>query len=76
MAKKNKRFIQVHSEGVMLVNQVIADAVTGVQYLVTQNGSGVAVCLLVNAEGKPLLLDPSQCEDDTIDLRDNGPKPN
>ena len=57
MAKTEKRFVEVYREGIMEPVQIIADRVTGVQYLLFSNASGPAVSVLMNADGKPLLAE-------------------
>ena len=53
---KEKRFEKVHSEdGFLAAMEIWADTQTGVQYLVHVAGSGAAMTVLVDAEGKPIL---------------------
>ena len=52
---KEKRFEKVHSDGAMSGCEIWADTQTGVQYLVHVAGSGAAMTVLVDAEGKPIL---------------------
>ena len=52
---KEKRFEKVHSDGAMSGCEIWVDTQTGVQYLVHVAGSGAAMTVLVDAEGKPIL---------------------
>lgn len=53
---KQKRFEKVYSEdGFLAAMEIWADTQTGVQYLVHVAGSGAAMTVLVDAEGKPIL---------------------
>lgn len=57
MAKREDRFQLIQQEGNGLTGpqiQVLLDTVTGVQYLLTQYGSGVGLCPLLDRDGKPL----------------------
>ena len=53
--KKEKRFVEVSSEGVAPVKQVIVDNQTGVNYLMVYFTYGVAVTPLLNPDGSPIV---------------------
>lgn len=54
MAKKEERFVQVHSEN--FGSQVIlVDKVTGVNYLFVQSGYAGGLTPLVNRDGTPVI---------------------
>ena len=57
MAKKeNERFVKVLDEsGIITCSEVWVDTQTGVQYLYHCAGNSGGMCMLVDAEGKPLL---------------------
>ena len=52
---KEKRFEKVHSDGAMSGCEIWVDTRTGVQYFFHQSGYAGGMCVLVDAEGKPLL---------------------
>ena len=52
---KGKRFEKVHSDGAMSGCEIWVDTRTGVQYFFRQSGYAGGMCVLVDAEGKPLL---------------------
>ena len=54
MAKKEKRFVKVHSED-MGCKVILVDRVTGVNYLFVQSGYAGGLTVLVDAEGKPIV---------------------
>ena len=51
----SERFIKVHGEGFMNVSEIWVDIHTGVQYFFHGGGNAGGMCVLVDAEGKPLL---------------------
>ena len=54
MAKKEERFIQIHSEN--FGGQIIlVDKVTGVNYLVVQSGYAGGLTPLLNRDGTPVI---------------------
>ena len=56
MTKKEQRFIKVAEEsGIINNSEVWADTQTGVQYFYHACGSSGGMCVLVDAEGRPLL---------------------
>lgn len=62
MAKKNERFIRVHSEN-MGCEQILVDKKTGVNYLFVQSGYAGGLTVLLNADGKPVVTPISQIEE-------------
>ena len=54
MAKKDERFIKVHSEA-MGGRMILVDKVTGVNYLFVSVGYGGGLTPLLDREGKPIL---------------------
>ena len=61
MAKKEKRFIKVHSEGMGGV-EIWVDKKTGVNYLFKSSGYAGGICPLIDAEGKPVVTHVSGAE--------------
>ena len=54
MAKKEDRFIKVHSEA-MGGRMILVDKVTGVNYLFVSVGYGGGLTPLLDREGKPII---------------------
>ena len=54
MAKKQERFIRVHSEN-MGSEQILVDRVTGINYLFVQSGYAGGLTVLLDAYGKPVV---------------------
>lgn len=54
MAKKEERFIRVHSEN-LGSEQIIVDRLTGVNYLFVQNGYAGGLTVLLDRNGKPVI---------------------
>ena len=54
MAKKEERFIKVHSEA-MGGRMILVDKVTGVNYLFVSMGYGGGLTPLLDREGKPII---------------------
>ena len=54
MAKKEDRFVKVHSEA-MGGRIILVDKVTGVNYLFVQNGYAGGLTPLLDREGKPII---------------------
>ncbi|MEA4970786.1 MAG: DUF6440 family protein [Candidatus Pelethousia sp.] len=56
MSKENDRFLRVHRdsrwEG---TNEIWVDRKTGVNYLYHSAGYGAGLCVLLDAEGKPVI---------------------
>lgn len=53
--KENNRFEEVYKQGKFTVSKVIRDNETGVLYLVHQEGYGMGLTVMVDAEGKPIV---------------------
>lgn len=62
MAKKEERFIRIHSEN-MGCEQILIDKKTGVNYLFVQSGYAGGLTVLVDATGKPIVTPVSQYEE-------------
>ena len=54
MAKKEERFIKVHSEA-MGSRMILVDKVTGVNYLFVSSGYAGGLTPLLDREGKPVI---------------------
>ena len=54
MAKKEDRFVKVHSEA-MGGRMILVDKVTGVNYLFVSVGYGGGLTPLLDREGKPII---------------------
>ena len=54
MAKKDERFIQVHSEN-LGSQMILVDKVTGVNYLFVQSGYAGGLTPLLNRDGTPVV---------------------
>ena len=54
MAKKEDRFVKVHSEA-MGGRIILVDKVTGVNYLFVQSGYAGGLTPLLDREGKPII---------------------
>ena len=54
MAKKDKRFIKVHSEA-MGGRMILVDSVTGVNYLFVSEGYSGGLTPLLNRDGTPVV---------------------
>ena len=56
MEKEGRRFQQVHKEGGLTFrSEVWVDRETGVNYFFHADGNSGGMCVLVDAEGKPIL---------------------
>ena len=55
MAKEEKRFVKIWSEGAFGSNEIWVDKKTGVNYLVTQSGYSGGMTVLVDANGEPII---------------------
>ena len=62
MARKEERFIRVHSEN-MGCEQILVDKKTGVNYLFVQSGYAGGLTVLVDANGKPIVTPVSQYQE-------------
>ena len=54
MAKKDERFIKIHSEA-MGGRMILVDKVTGVNYLFVSSGYAGGLTPLLDREGKPIV---------------------
>ena len=54
MAKKDERFVKIHSEA-MGGRMILVDKVTGVNYLFVQSGYAGGLTPLLDREGKPII---------------------
>ena len=51
-----KRFVQIYSQGISNVREVIVDTETGVNYLLASNATGgCGMTVLVDKDGKPIV---------------------
>ena len=62
MARKEERFLRVHSEN-MGSEQILVDKKTGVNYLFVQSGYAGGLTVLVDADGRPVVTPISQYEE-------------
>ena len=62
MAKKEERFIRIHSEN-LGSETILVDKKTGVNYLFVQSGYAGGLTVLVDANGKPIVTPVSQYEE-------------
>ena len=63
MAKKDKRFIEVYSEGSFAVTQILVDKQTGVNYLFHASGNAGGLTPLLKADGTPAVTPVSRYEE-------------
>ena len=63
MAKKDKRFIEVYSEGSFTVTQILVDKQTGVNYLFHASGYAGGLTPLLKADGTPVVTPVSRYEE-------------
>ena len=54
MAKKEERFVRIHSEN-MGCEQIVVDKLTGVNYLFVQSGYAGGLTVLLDRNGKPVV---------------------
>ena len=52
---KEKRFVQIHTDGIIAGNEILVDTVTGVNYFYHQNGNSGGLTVLLDREGKPVI---------------------
>lgn len=65
MAKKDKRFVRIHTDGVGSGNEIWVDTVTGVNYYYHNTGYGGGLTVLLDRDGKPIVSSlPIRDEDD------------
>ena len=51
-----KRFVQIYTQGISNVREIIVDTETGVNYLLTSNATGgCGMTVLVDKDGKPIV---------------------
>lgn len=62
MAKKEERFIRVHSEN-LGAEQIIIDKVTGVNYLFVTQGYAGGLTPLLKPDGTPVVTPISRCSE-------------
>ncbi len=55
MAKKEKRFVRIHTDGAMSGNEIYVDTLTGVNYFYHSAGYGAGLCVLVDRDGRPIV---------------------
>ena len=63
MAKKDKCFIEVYSEGSFAVTQILVDKQTGVNYLFHASGNAGGLTPLLKADGTPVVTPVFRCEE-------------
>lgn len=64
MAKKEKRFVRVHSESSLFTDTgIIVDRQTGVNYLLVSSSTGNGLTPLLDRDGRPIISS-------TIDLEE------
>ncbi len=54
MAKKEERFVRIHSEN-LGCEQILVDKKTGVNYLFVQSGYAGGLTVLLNRDGTPVV---------------------
>lgn len=64
MAKKEKRFVRIHTEGVGSGSEIWVDTVTGVNYFFHTAGYTGGLTPLLDREGKPVISPLPLHEDD------------
>lgn len=55
MAKEEKRFLKIYSEGAFGSNEIWVDVKTGVNYMWHHDGYAGGLTVLVDREGKPII---------------------
>ena len=55
MAKEEKRFLKIYTEGAFGSNEIWVDVKTGVNYLWHHDGYAGGLTVLVDREGKPII---------------------
>ena len=50
-----KRFVKIHSDGMMSVSEIWVDTQTGVNYFFHQSGYSGGLTVLLDREGKPVI---------------------
>ncbi len=64
MAKKEKRFVRIHTDGVGSGNAIWVDTVTGVNYFYHTEGYSGGLTPLLDRDGKPVISPLPLREDD------------
>ena len=62
MAKKEERFVKVHSEN-MGSEMIFVDRVTGVNYLFVSSGYAGGLTVLLNRDGTPVITPLAKIEE-------------
>ncbi len=52
---KEKRFVRIHTDGMMSGNEIWVDTTTGVNYFFHASGNAGGLTPLLDKEGKPLV---------------------
>ncbi len=55
MAKSEKRFVRIHSDGAMSGSEIWVDTVTGVNYFYHTAGYGGGLTVLLDRDSKPVI---------------------
>ena len=55
LAKKEKRFVRIHSDGTLSCNEIWVDTQTGVNYFYHSAGYGGGLTVLLDRDGKPVI---------------------
>ena len=55
MAKKEKRFVRIHTDGALSGNEIWVDKVTGVNYFYHSEGYGGGLTVLLDRDGRPIV---------------------
>ena len=64
MAKKEKRFVCIHTDGAFSGSAILVDTVTGVNYFFHAAGNAGGLTVLLDRDGKPIISPlPIQKED-------------
>ncbi len=63
MAKDEKRFVRVHTDGAFGSNEIWVDRQTGVNYLFHQSGYAGGLTVLLNRDGTPVVTSLPQSDD-------------
>ncbi|MCD7755387.1 MAG: DUF6440 family protein [Firmicutes bacterium] len=63
MAKDEKRFVRVYTEGAFGNNEIWVDRQTGVNYLFHHDGYAGGLTVLLNRDGSPVVTSLPQSDD-------------
>lgn len=58
--KKEKRFVKIHAQGGLTVNEIWVDTQTGVCYLFHGAGNAGGLTSLLNRDGTPVIAGPAE----------------